>query len=60
MVLLRTLIESQAISQITKALSAPRAQSSLSTPAPFTFLSSIPAPLRGAADSDGDLDEKLS
>ncbi len=50
MVLLRTLIESQAISEITKALSAPRAQSSLSAPAPFTFLSSATPHPHGAAE----------
>ena len=54
MVLLRTLIESEAIAQIAKSVSTPRALSSLSVPAPLTFLSSASAPLRAARTSSDD------
>ena len=61
MVLLRTPMEFKTLDRVLSHFSTSAgAQSSLSVPAPYTFLSSVPAPLRGAADNDGDLDEKLS
>jgi hypothetical protein len=61
MVLLRTPMEFKTLDRVLSRISTSAgSESSLSVPAPYTFLSSVPAPLHGAADSDGDLDEKLS
>lgn len=61
MVLLRTPVDFESLDRVLSRISTSAgAQSSLSVPAPFTFLSSVPAPLHGAAVCDDDLDEKLS
>ena len=52
MVLLRTLIESQAVVQIAQSLSSPRALSSLSVPAPHVPLLRTCPPPRGADHYD--------